>query len=471
MRVGGGDVVPVGEPLLDHQQREHRAHHRLPGQLGAAAQAQAPLLADLDEVVDDTDEAEPGHQHHDQQPGHRGHLPGGHVPDEVPDHRGDDDNRPAHGGRAPLGDVRRRALFPDQLPVSAPGEDLDRQRGAQQRQHQRDPASHEDGLHLAASPVRARATRSRPIVRDALTSTTSPGPRRFPSAATALPASGTLISLPRQDRSALAPVSIGAAFSPTTMSPATPARAASPPASSCRCRDSSPSSFIGPSTANARRPRATVAKVARAAAIPSGFALYASLITVTPSARSVTSIRHLLRAVAADRPSATAATGRPSSPAIAAAARAFTTLCAPSRRSRTGTVPAGVTSVNAARPSPPSVTPSPWTVAPGRRPNVTTRAAIRSAMASTRGSSAFSSATPSAGRAAGSSPLARATSARPPNSPAWARPTLSTAPSRGGAIAQSCAICPGPRADSSRTRYRVSAVIRSTVSGWPISLL
>jgi len=94
------------------------------------------LLVDLDEVVDEADEAEPGHQHHDQQPGHRGHLAGGHVPDEVPDHRGEDDDRPAHGGRAPLGDVRRRALFPDQLAVSAPGEDLDRQRGAQQRQQQ-----------------------------------------------------------------------------------------------------------------------------------------------------------------------------------------------------------------------------------------------------------------------------------------------------------------------------------------------
>src|SRR5262249_59729623 len=146
-----------------------------------------------------------------------------------------------------------------QWPVRAAGEALAGRRGAKQRQPQRDPASYEDGLHLAASPVRASATRSRPIVRDALTSTTSPGPRRFPSAVTALPASGTLISSPRQDRSALAPVSIGAAFSPTTMTPATPARAASPPASSCRRRDSSPSSFIAPSTARARPPRAIVA--------------------------------------------------------------------------------------------------------------------------------------------------------------------------------------------------------------------
>ncbi len=67
-------------------------------------------------------------------------------------------------------------------------------------------------------------------------------------------------------------------------------------------------------------------------------------------------------------------------------------------------------------------------------PKVTTRARVRAAMAATRGSSAFRTATPSAGSASGSSPLARATCSIPPNSPAWAWPTLSTAPYRGGAM-------------------------------------
>jgi hypothetical protein len=65
---------------------------------------------------------------------------------------------------------------------------------------------------------------------------------------------------------------------------------------------------------------------------------------------------------------------------------------------------------------------------PGAEENVTTLASVRSAMASTRGSSAFKMATPSAGSASASSPLARATWSRPPNSPACACPTFSTTP-------------------------------------------
>ena len=106
-----------------------------------------------------------------------------------------------------------------------------------------------------------------------------------------------------------------------------------------------------------------------------------------------------------------------------------------------------------------------------RTPNVTTRAAVRAAIASTRGSSAFSTATPSAGSASGSSPFAFATASSEPNSPACARPTFSTAPMRGGAMSHSAAMCPMPRADISSTRKRVEASARSTVSGRPISLL
>ena len=65
---------------------------------------------------------------------------------------------------------------------------------------------------------------------------------------------------------------------------------------------------------------------------------------------------------------------------------------------------------------------------PGAQLKVTTRAAVRAAMARTRGSSAFKMATPSAGSASTSSPLARATWSRPPNSPACAWPTFSTTP-------------------------------------------
>jgi hypothetical protein len=98
------------------------------------------------------------------------------------------------------------------------------------------------------------------------------------------------------------------------------------------------------------------------------------------------------------------------------------------------------------------VTPVARTSAAGDSPTVTTRAAVRAAIASTSGSSALSTATPSAGTASISSPLASATFSRLPNSPRWALPTLSTTPIRGRAIRVSQAMCPMPRADFSSTR-------------------
>jgi hypothetical protein len=169
---------------------------------------------------------------------------------------------------------------------------------------------------------------------------------------------------------------------------------------------------------------------------------------------------------------------RPSSAAVAAAASAFGIWWAPCSPIRTGTGPAGVISVKDGRPRSSS-----WTSAaaksgrpaeaPSARPNVTIRASVRLAMARTRWSSALRMATPpaaAAGRAAGSSPLARATCSMPPNSPVWAWPTLSTAPTRGGAISHRNAMCPGPRAAISSTMNRVCSSARSTVSGNPNSL-
>ena len=73
-------------------------------------------------------------------------------------------------------------------------------------------------------------------------------------------------------------------------------------------------------------------------------------MTVTPSARWRTSIRHRLRATAADRPAAMSSRPRPSSPARAAAASAFGTWCAPCSRRVTGADPSGVSSVKLGRP-------------------------------------------------------------------------------------------------------------------------
>ena len=92
-------------------------------------------------------------------------------------------------------------------------------------------------------------------------------------------------------------------------------------------------------------------------------------------------------------------------------------------------------------------------------------------MAATRSSPALSTAVPSGPSASTSSPFAWAIASREPNSPRWAVPTFSTAATSGGAIRHSSAMCPMPRAPISTTRYSVSAVQRSTVSGTPSSLL
>jgi hypothetical protein len=105
---------------------------------------------------------------------------------------------------------------------------------------------------------------------------------------------------------------------------------------------------------------------------------------------------------------------------------------------------------------------------------VTTRAAVRAAIAATSGSSAFSTATPpdvAVGSASTSSALAAAVASLLPNSLACAAPTLSSTPIRGGAVRHRSAMWPGPRAPISRTRCRVVGSASSTVRGSPISLL
>ena len=189
------------------------------------------------------------------------------VADEVADQRGDHDDRAAHGRRAALGLVRRRALLPDQLAVAAPAQHPDGQRRAEQRQHQATPAVTRmvftrgrlpgqvqlpgQGQRHALQADRVRrldqhhVTGPRPDGRPRR----PPRPRRAPAAA-------------RRARtaSALAPARIGAASSPTTISPARPAAAAAgPPARAARSAWS-PSSVIWPSTANARPPRAIAAR-------------------------------------------------------------------------------------------------------------------------------------------------------------------------------------------------------------------
>src|SRR5215470_13371916 len=193
---------------------------------------------------------------------------------DVADQGGDDDDGAAHGWGAALGGVCGRAFLADQLAIAAAAEDPDRQWRAEQGQDQRHPCRHDNRPHRATSAAAsASATVCRPAARDALTKTTSPGRSRSPSAASAAAPSGTPISSPVKSVMALAPISLGAATTPTAISPASPLRAAAMPACSWNSLDRSPSSAIRPSTAYARRPSAITRRAARAAVTASGLAL------------------------------------------------------------------------------------------------------------------------------------------------------------------------------------------------------
>src|SRR5699024_5320874 len=184
-------------------------------------------------------------------------------------------------------------------------------------------------------------------------------------------------------------------------------------------------------------------------------------------------------------PSRAVAAEAGSTPATRAAVSAASTLaawCSPSRSGRTGKPPgptgaparvvrpSGTSSVKLTRAWSSSASSAPRT-SPVVKPQVTTGAAERSAIAATSRSSAFSTARPSGASASTSSPLAVAIASTPPNSPRWAEPTLSTRETSGRAIAVSWAMWPIPRAPISSTRKRVPAVTRSTVSGRPSSLV
>ena len=93
--------------------------HGLADHLGLAAQAQAALLGDLDEVVEEADQAHADEQEEQQQRrGRRASLWVISLASEVADHRGQDDDDAAHGGRAALGVVGGRAVVADLLAVA-----------------------------------------------------------------------------------------------------------------------------------------------------------------------------------------------------------------------------------------------------------------------------------------------------------------------------------------------------------------
>ena len=172
-------------------------------------------------------------------------------------------------------------VLADPLPPPPHGEGPDRDGGAQQRHGQPDPAGHEDRDHRSAS-----ASASSPATREPFTSTTSPG--RAVRRTSASAPSGIVVGrdvvgfdpLARPGDSDQRP------RSPTVTSRSTGSRAASSPRRSCSCRrDRSELGHVAEHGDQAGVAPPSHRAAFNAAAIDSGFALYASLTTRTPSAR------------------------------------------------------------------------------------------------------------------------------------------------------------------------------------------
>ena len=178
-----------------------------------------------------------------------------------------------------------RPVLADLLTEALPGEDPDQVRGEQDRDRQRHAGGDEDLLSRGGAPARrpasasassVGATRSSPAARDALTSTTSPGPSSARSSSSAASTSATRSDSAPQDPSRRAPWCRRSASDPRRS--AVTHRAARPAGRSRRARPrrrrrARPSRPAPPRCGASAGPRPMVASACSAALIESGLAL------------------------------------------------------------------------------------------------------------------------------------------------------------------------------------------------------
>ena len=164
---------------LQRQHGEADADDELAEELRAGAQAEAALVADLDEVVEEADDAEADHQEQQQ---HAGRVRAAAAVDRdrqvgrgVAGDRRPDDRDAAHRRRAALDQVALRAVHPDLLAEAAAAEVGDDERGEQDRGDQADDGGDQDGLDAHALPPSAsRPYSARAAVTSSIPATASP---------------------------------------------------------------------------------------------------------------------------------------------------------------------------------------------------------------------------------------------------------------------------------------------------------
>ena len=185
--------VQVAVPDLDHDPSRDSGDHELQGQPRLARYSRVMALSHLVVIVEEADQPEP---RRDQQARPDVRVAKVHPQQRRYRHR-DQDQQPAHGRRAALGEVGLRAVGADRLAAPLPppqvrDEPRPEQQPDQQRRRSRRPGAEADVAdeveqarevellgdqveHRASSFVSRSTTRDRPTELDALTSTASPG--------------------------------------------------------------------------------------------------------------------------------------------------------------------------------------------------------------------------------------------------------------------------------------------------------
>src|SRR5699024_5245240 len=160
---------------LQGQHGEGDADEALTDELGHRSQSERSLLPDLDEVIEESDDAEAaGQPQHEQTRGRR-HGTGEQVSEQVSEDGGADDDDSAHGRGAALGRMRGRTVVTDELAVSLLDEHPDEQRGAHQREDESQTGCEQYGDHWAPdTPAISSPRQSRPASREDLNRTMSP---------------------------------------------------------------------------------------------------------------------------------------------------------------------------------------------------------------------------------------------------------------------------------------------------------
>ena len=119
---------------------EQHGTGNLGGELRPLVQTQAPLMAHLDPVVQEADEAE-CHDGQDRQvPRAREPDLRAEVTDGVPENHAADDGQAAHCGRSGLDAVARRAIRADGLPDALAAEPAQKDRGGENAHPQGNPS-------------------------------------------------------------------------------------------------------------------------------------------------------------------------------------------------------------------------------------------------------------------------------------------------------------------------------------------